>query len=384
MTTLKSHFLLDPSVTFLNHGSFGACPKPVFQAYQHWQQMLERQPVYFINQTLLPALAQAREALAEFIHASPEDIVYVPNATFAVNIIARSLPLEPGDELLTTDHEYGACDNVWEFMRRKRGFTIVRQPVTLPVTSQEEIVAQIWQGVTSRTRAIFLSHITSSTAMILPVAEICHRAREAGIWCIVDGAHTVGQVPLDMAQIGADFYTSNNHKWLLSPKGSAFLYARREVQPLLEPLVVGWGWGENRVLSGGSDFLDYHQWLGTNDLSAYLATPEAIVFQRQWQWEAVVERCHLLAKEALARIGALTGVPPLYPATADFFRQMFVAPLPSVDEGWLKEALYQQFAIEVPVFAWHGRSLIRVSVQGYNTPEDVDRLIAALAVLLNG
>lgn len=383
MTTLKNQFLLDPTVTFLNHGSFGACPKPVFQAYQQWQQKLEQQPVYFINQTLLPALAQAREALAELIHASPDDIVYVPNATFAVNIIARSLALGPGDELLTTDHEYGACNNVWEFMRRKQGFTIVRQPITMPAASQEEIAAQIWRGVTSRTRAIFLSHITSSTAMILPVAEICRRAREAGILSIVDGAHAVGQVPLDMAQIGADFYTSNNHKWLLSPKGSAFLYARREVQPLLEPLVVGWGWGENRALSVGSDFLDHHQWLGTNDLSAYLATPDAIVFRQQWQWDVVAARCHLLAKDALARIGALTGLPPLYPASADFFRQMFVAPLPPVDVKWLKEALYQRFRIEVPVLSWHGRSLIRVSVQGYNTPEDIDRLIAALSVLLN-
>lgn len=382
MATLKSQFLLDPDIIFLNHGSFGATPRPVFTAYQQWQRRLENQPVHFLTQELGDHLATARQALGNLINAPATDLVYVPNATFAVNIVARSLQLGPGDELLTTDHEYGACLNTWEFMSRQRGFTIVRQPLPLPTTSQATLADQLWAGVTPRTRAIFLSHITSATALTLPVADICARARAAGILTIVDGAHTVGQIPLNMATIGADFYTSNNHKWLMAPKGSAFLYARPEVQHLLQPLVVGWGWGENRTLTYGSDFLDYQQWLGTNDLSAYLATPDAITFQHNHNWPLVREVCHQMAIATLHRLSAITGLPPVYPPTAELCNQLFVAPLPPVDVVAFKNALYTQYRIEVPVLNWQHHTFIRVSVQGYNTPADLDALVQAVTELL--
>jgi isopenicillin-N epimerase len=380
MTVLKDLFLLDPTVVFLNHGSFGACPRPVFAAYQEWQRRLERQPVYFMAHELSGYLSEARHKLGAYLNAASDDLVFVPNATFGVNVVARSLSLEPGDEVLTSDHEYGACDRAWRFVCRKRGVRYVRQPIPLPVSDPAGIVEQFWQGVTPRTRIIFLSHITSATALSFPIEAICARARESGILTVIDGAHAPGQIPLDLMAVGPDFYTGNAHKWMMSPKGAAFLYARREAQPLLEPLVVSWGWESETP--GNSTFIDHHQWLGTNDPSAYLAVPAAIDFQARHDWPQVRQQCHELACATLARLSELTGLAPVYPATTDFFQQMFVAPLPPSDLPRLKHSLYEEYRVEAPLITWNGYQFIRLSVQGYNTPADMDVLLSALRALL--
>ena len=383
MFDLKPQFLLDPDIIFLNHGSFGATPRPVFEAYQQWQRRMEHQPVHFFMHEIAEHFATARQALADFLRSDRNDLVFVPNATFGVNVVARSLPLGVGDEVLTTNHEYGACDNVWRFLSQKQGFSYRQQPISLPLTNDEAIVEQLWQGVTKQTRVIFLSHITSSTAVRFPIQQICQRAREAGILTIVDGAHAPGQIPLNVAQIGADFYTGNCHKWLCAPKGAAFLYARPAVQQLIEPLVVGWGWGAERQLSYGSDFLDYLQFLGTNDLSAYFAVPEAIAFREAHRWEAVQTACHNLLQKAMVGIEAITGLPSIYPDTAAFC-QMAVMPLPPiVDLPQLKTQLYRQFKVEVPLTRWQEQQFIRISVQGYNTADDIEVLLQALTVLLS-
>ena len=306
----------------------------------------------------------------------------MPNATFALNIVARSLNLGPGDEVLTSDHEYGACNHVWRFLAGKRGFRYVAGHVPLPLEADEAFVARFWTAVTPATRVIFLSHITSLTAQRFPVAALCARAREAGILTVIDGAHAVGQIPLDMGAIGADFYFSNAHKWLCAPKGAAFLYARRDKQPLLEPLVVGWGWGPERTLSYGSDFLDFNQWLGTNDFAAYLSVPAAIAFQEENDWSAVRRACHALLSDALARIGDLTGQPSAYPDDSAY-GQLAIAPLPPMrDLRALQQALYDEYFVEVPCTEWNGQPFIRVSIQGYNTMADVDALLGALEALL--
>lgn len=218
MQKLKKYFLLDPEIHFLNHGSFGATPKPVFEAYQAWQLRLERQPVLFLGREYDQLLREARMALAAYVHAEADDLVYLTNATQAVNLVARSLNLAPGDEILTTDHEYGACDYTWEFLCGKTGAQYIRQSLPIPlVGGADEIAAQFWQGVTPRTKVIYLSHLTSTTALRLPVEQICQRARQAGILTLVDGAHALGQLPLDLTALGADFYTSNCHKWMLMP-----------------------------------------------------------------------------------------------------------------------------------------------------------------------
>lgn len=378
--SFRDLFLLDPDVVFLNHGSFGATPRPVFEVYQAWQRQIERQPVKFIGRELTGYLQTARHALGTYLHVQGDDLVYIPNATFGVNIVARALSLTADDEVLTTDHEYGACDRVWRFVSQKKGFRYVRQPIPLPATSPEEIVEQLWQGVTPRTKIIYLSHITSATALRLPVEAICHRAREAGILTLVDGAHAPGQIPLDLTSMGADFYTGNCHKWLSAPKGSAFLYARREVQPLLEPLVVSWGWESERP--SGSNFLDHLEYLGTDDLSSYLSVPAAIQFQADHNWSQVQQQCHELAKSTLAQLCQLTGLNPLYPADNRFFQQLVIAPLPPTDLDVLKRRLYDEYRVEVPLISWNGHQFIRVSVQAYNTPADIEVLLTALDALL--
>ena len=209
MTSLKEYFLLDPNIVFLNHGSYGATPKPVFEAYQKWQLRLERQPVLFLGRELNQLMLEARQALGNYLNADADELVFIPNATHGVNIIAHSLRLQPGDEILTTDHEYGACDYTWDFVCSKNGARYVHQPIPLPVHTREEIVEQFWRGVTPQTRVIYLSHITSATALRLPVEELCRRAREAGILTVVDAAHSPGQIPVNLSTLGADVATGH-------------------------------------------------------------------------------------------------------------------------------------------------------------------------------
>jgi isopenicillin-N epimerase len=377
---LRREFLLRPGVVFLNHGSYGASPRPVFDAYQEWQRELEGQPVEFLGRRLRGLLEASRAALGAYVGADGDDLVYVPNSTFALNVVARALPLSPGDEVLGTDHEYGAIERTWRFVCGRRGARYVRQAVPLRPSSPDEVVEAIWAGVTPRTRVLFLSHITSPTATVFPIEPLLRRARAAGILSVVDGAHAPGQLPLDLEALGADFYAGNCHKWLCAPKGSAFLHARREVQELLSPLVVSWGWQSDRP--GPSRFVDEQQLQGTRDPAAFLAVPAAIRFLEQHDWPAVRRRCHDLLAGARRAIGALTGLPPLTPDTPDWYAQMAAFPLPPCDGPALKERLYQSYQIEVPVTSWQGLAFVRVSVQGYTSAADVAALVGALADLL--
>ena len=293
--------------------------------------------------------------------------------------LSRSpLRLHPGDEILTTDHEYGAMDRTWRYICGQIGVRYVQRPIPLPVTTHADFVERFWAGVTERTRVIFLSHITSPTALTFPVAEICRRARAAGILTIVDGAHAPGQVPLNLAELGADIYTGACHKWLCAPKGAAFLYARPEVQPWLEPLVVSWGWEAEKP--GPSRFVDWHEWQGTRDLAAYLTVPAALRFQAEHAWDDVRRRCHQLAVATRDRIDALTGLPPISPDT--WFAQFFAARLPECDLDVLKTRLYDEHRIEAPLIRWNGQAFMRVSFQAYNDEDDAEALLRALARLL--
>lgn len=378
---VRAQFLLRRDVIFLNHGSFGACPRPVFEAYRHWQRELEDQPVEFLARRARDLMRWARAALGESLGADPDDLVYVPNATTGLNIVARSLRLNPGDEVLTTDHEYGALDRTWQFVCEKQEAVCVRAPVPLPVTSREEVVEAIWSRVTPRTRVLFASHITPPTALILPIEDLVRRARAEGILTVIDGAHAPGQIPLALEALGADFYAGNCHKWMCAPKGSAFLYARRKVQSLLEPLVVSWGWRSDRP--GPSRFIDEHEYQGTRDLAAFLAVPSAIEFFRENSWDTVRKECHAAAGDTRRAIEALTGLPSICPHTrpdgSPWFAQMASVFLPPCDAEALQQRLLEEFRIEVPVWNWNGRPLLRVSVQGYNTRTDLDALIAAVS-----
>jgi isopenicillin-N epimerase len=372
-TRLREKFLLDPSVTFLNHGSFGATPRAVFERYQEWQLELERQPVLFLDRRLDALLAEARAVLGAYVGADPDDLVFVPNATAGVNVAAWPLGLQPGDEVLSTDLEYGAIDLTWEHVCGDFGARYVRTPIRLPVTSAEEIVDAVWAGVGPRTRALFLSHHTSATAMTLPVEELCRRAREAGIQTIVDGAHVPGHLPLNLRQLDADYYAASCHKWLGAPKGAGFLYVRRELQRDVHPLLISWGYE-------GDDpsFVSRHQKQGTRDPSAYLTVPAAIAWQDEHEWAAVRDRCHELARRARNELD----LEPLTPDSNEFFAQMVTLRLPKNAPRDLQERLYAEHRIEIPVFERGDERFIRASFQGYNDTADLERLKAALVELL--
>ncbi len=386
MNHFKSLFMLDPRVVFLNHGSFGACPRLVFAVYQDWQRRLEEQPVLFLGREFAALQLAARQQLGTYLGADACDLVYIPNATHGVNIVAHSLALSPGDEILTSDHEYGACDNTWEFTCRKASARYIHQAIDLPIASAEDFMEQLWQGVSSRTRLIFLSHITSPTAQLLPVEAVCRRARQAGILTCIDGAHAPGQLTVDLEALGADFYTGNAHKWMLSPKGAAFLYGRREAQSIVEPLVVSWGYSADEKSTTGSRFIDLLQWTGTYDPSAALSVPAAIEFMQAQDWAQARQDCSRLLRQAILQIQQLTGLPLAYPETGrpgSLPPQLAVAPLPDMtDICTLKDRLYDEYHVEAPLIEWNGRKFIRISVQAYNSQEDIDALVQGLKHLL--
>lgn len=377
------HYLVRPDIAYLNHGSYGARPRSVFETYQRWQRELESEPVEFLSRRLPDLLSEARASLAGYVGTSPDHLVFVPNATHGMNIIARSLDLRPGDEVLGTDHEYGAVERTWRFVCERQGALYRTQPISLPVTSAETIIEQLWQGVTARTRMIVVSHISSPTALIFPVAEIARRAAAQGILTVVDGAHAPGQIDLNLEVIGADFYVGNGHKWMSGAVGAGFLYARPDRQKLLKPLVVSWGWEPREP--GPSPFQDYFGWIGTDDPAAYLSMPAAIEFQRDHDWPKVRAACHALASQTQAQIAAMTGLSIVSPDSMDWWSQMFVAPLPVNGNLAAKELqchLWDEYQVEIPIVEWQGYRFARVSIQAYNSVADVDRLLDGLERLL--
>jgi isopenicillin-N epimerase len=373
-TGLRDEFLLDPDVTFLNHGSFGACPRAVFERYQQWQLELEREPVLFLARRLEGLLAEARAALGSYVGAEPDDLVFVPNATSGVNIAAWPLGLQAGDEVLTTNLEYGGLDLAWEHVCGDFGARYVRTPVPLPIGDEQEVVETIWAGVSERTRVLYLSHHTSATALTLPVAELCRRARERGIVTVIDGAHVPGHLPIDLRELDPDFYAGNCHKWLCAPKGAGFLYVRRELQRDVHPLVFSWGYeGDDPT------FRVRHEKQGTRDPSAYLTVPHAIEWQREHRWEEVRARCHELARRAADELG----LSPVVPGTRHgLYGQMVSLQLPDDAPADLQERLFDEHRIEIPVTEHGSPRLIRASFQGYNDDADLERLKAALEALL--
>ncbi len=356
---MRSGFLLDPDVVYLNHGSYGACSEPVFSEYQRLQLELERQPTDFFTRRAFTgfwgedngtgALARARASLALFLGARTQDLVFVPNATSGLNTVIRSLALRPGDEVLTTAHEYGAISRTWEFAG-----------ATLVTCEPADIASRIGPA----TRAVSVSHVTSPTAVVVPVEEVCAAARTRGVLAIVDGAHAPGQLPLDVGAVGADVYVGNCHKWLCAPKGAGFLWARPEHQAWIAPLVVSWGYRE------GAGFGERHGWQGTLDPAAYLTVPKAIEVHATFDHEAQ----RALADEAERRLAHL-GCPRIPGEPAPFMRAVELPP-GSAAELWRR--LYEEHRVEVPVYEWGGRRVLRVSIGPYNDEGDVDRLLRAL------
>jgi isopenicillin-N epimerase len=353
---VKGLFLLDPDVVFLNHGSFGACPRPVFEEYQRWQRELERQPVEFLAlERRFPELLDgARVRLAAYVGADAGDLAFAPNATTAINAVVRSLALEPGDEVLLGDAEYGGLELLWQYIARRTGARLVRRPFP-----------ELDPG--ARTRVLFCSHVEWTTGRVNDVGEICRRAREAGALSIVDGAHAPGQVDLDLASLGADVYAGNCHKWLCAPKGAGFLYVAQHVQETVDGAITSWGYEEPAT------FISRTQRQGTRDSAAYLAVPDAIAFVREHNTR---DRCVELARRARRALCDLVGTEPIAPE--EQVLQMASVRLPYVDPD-LQRRLFAEHRIEIPI---SDDMLMRISIAMYNTEEDVERLLDALSVLL--
>ena len=377
---MKSQFLLDKSITFLNHGSFGACPKPVFEEYQRFQWELETDPVFFIQKKLPVYLKEAKKPLAKFIGCNAEDFFFTPNPTVAINTVMRSLKLQAGDEILTTNHEYGAMDRTWNFYCKQSGAKYIRQEISLPIVSKEQMIEEFWKGYTKNTKVVFLNQMSSSTALIFPVKEICDKAQELGLITIIDGAHVPGHVDLNIQELNPDFYTGTLHKWMLAPKGSSFLYVKKEFQEDIDPLVVSWGY--ESLAPSDSQFLDYHEYQGTNDHSAFLCTSKVILFLEENNWKEKSKECRKIVRENYQRFCDLVNTKPICPITEEFLGQMASIPVRTKNPVALKELLYTKYKIQIPVMPLNGEIYIRYSINVYNSVEDLDVLYQAITDII--
>jgi len=386
---LSKHWSLDPKITFLNHGSYGACPRPVLDAQQELRERIERQPVEFFSRALPSLLDAARERLATFLGTRPESLVPVPNATTGVNAVLRSLSFGPGDELLTTDHAYNACRNAVDYVAERSGADVKVVAVPFPADSSESVADLIVGGATPRTRLALIDHVTSSTGLVLPLGTIVRRLQAKGVDTLVDGAHAPGMLLLDLDQLGAAYYTGNCHKWLCAPKGAAFLFVREDRWSQIRPLTISHG--TNRRRDGRSRLHDEFDWVGTDDPTAFLCVPAAIEFLGSLVdggWPGLRRRNHALALRAREILAEELGVAS--PCPEEMVGSLAALPLPDgrtgveIDNDPLHQTLIHEHRIEVPVLHWPAppRRLIRVSAQVYNREEQYRLLATVLRTLL--
>ena len=380
---LKNLFQLDPDITFLNHGSYGACPRPVFEDYQKWQVMIEQHPVKFMQDDIYQYLDESRSSLGDYINCDKNDLIYVPNPTHAVANIINNVNLDIGDEVLSTDLEYGSCDRMWFYEAEQKGFVYNRSKVSLPIIDKESFCNDFWKNATEKTKYIFISQITSSTGMILPIPEIVLEAKSRGIKTIIDGAHVPAHIDLDINNLDPDYYVGACHKWLCCPKGVSFLYVKKDQQENIQPQIMSWGWGEeyeefkdSTQLKSSSRFINIFQWQGTRDMSAFLTVPKAIEFQEKYDWDSVRNRCKKMIIDARNQISTLTNLPKICPD--DWLGQMASFLFPADDVAELKNSLYNDYQIEIPAMSYNGYSALRISIQGYNSEDEVDYLVETL------
>lgn len=374
---MKNLFLLDNNITFLNFGSFGACPKVVFDDYIQWQYLLEKEPVQFIAFDGIGYVKHALSALATYINCNANDLVFVPNPSHAINLLAKTIKLAAGDEVLSTNLEYGAMDRTWNYYCKAAGAKYIQQPISLPLTSKEAFIEEFWKGYSAKTKVVFISQITSSTALIFPVKEICEEAKKRGLITIVDGAHVPAHIELDLSQLQADFYTGACHKWMMTPKGCSFLYAKPEFQAMLDPLIISWGY--QSAAPSNSQFFDYHQFNGTRDFSAYLTVPKALSFMEQHDWKKVSAQCKNNVLAVAPKLFELLNTKPLAPLTNEFFGQMCSAEIKTSEPEKLQRLLFEKYRIEIPVMRHADKCYIRFSFQAFNTVAEIDYLVQSLA-----
>jgi len=370
---IKSQFMLDPKITHLNHGSFGATPKPIFNSLVNWQKKLELNPSKHIYDTF-DFLKESRSSLASYINCDKDDVVFVPNPSTALNTIIKSLDLNPGDEILSTNHEYETLDRTWKYISKNTGSKYIQVPISLPLKSENNFIECFLKKITSKTKIIFLSQITSSTGLIFPIEKICKIAKEKNIISIIDGAHVPGHIDLDIKKLNPDVYTGACHKWMCSPKGTAFLYVHKKLQDIVKPLVISWGYDSD--MPSHSQFLDYLQWYGTDDISAYLTMSDTIKFLEKNNWKNVSKQCKKLNIWARNEINKLLKKEPI--SDERFLGQMSSIPIESNDILVDQTEFYSKYNIQIPMFKWNDKEFFRISIQAYNTKEDIFILLEAL------
>ncbi|HKQ71128.1 MAG TPA: aminotransferase class V-fold PLP-dependent enzyme [Polyangiaceae bacterium] len=386
-----SRWMLDPSIDFLNHGSFGACPTAVLEIQQHWRERLEREPVAFMLRELEGQLDAARASVAALLRADSDDLAFISNATTGVSTVLRSLDFARGDEILTTDHTYAACRNALDANATRAGATVVTARVPFPLCNSDEVVDAVLACVTPRTRLALLDHVTSTTGLVWPVERLVRALAERGVDALIDGAHAPGMIPVDLGSLGAAYYTANCHKWLCAPKGAAILHVRRDRQARVRPLVISHGAASPR--RDRSRFRLEFDWTGTIDPSAWLCVPDAIQFLEgllPGGLAALRDRNRAMALGARDVMAKALGVKA--PAPDEMIGALATLPLPeATGEGQfplhidpLQDALFAQHRIEVPVFCWGPprHRWIRVAAQAYNSDAQYRRLAAALVDLL--
>jgi isopenicillin-N epimerase len=379
-------------VTYLNHGSFGPAPRPVREAQARWTAELQRQPMEFFVRRLEGLLDEACAALGQFVGADARDLVLVDNATAGMNIVARSVELQPGDQVLLTDHEYGAVRRLWQKTCQAAGAELIVRRLPWPLLeddSAEQLVEHLVAACTDRTRLLVASHVTSATATTLPIAAICQAASQRGVPVCVDGPHAVAMLPLAIEQLGCDYYTASCHKWLSAPFGSGFLWVRRRHQPRIRPAITSWG---GSVGGRDSSWKDEFTWGGTRDPACWLAIPEAISFLEDHGIESFRDQTHDLVNTARRQLLELTGLQSPLPESRQWYGPMAIVPLPPNPDATtghghvdpLQRTLQQQFGIETPVTTLHKHRYIRISCHLYNTAKDIDHLVGALSESLPG
>jgi isopenicillin-N epimerase len=384
---VKQHWTLDPEVTFLNHGSFGATPRVVLEKQNAFRAQMEREPVRFFVRELEPLLDAARAELAAFLNADAEGIAFVTNATAGFNAVLRSLDLDKFDELLVTTHEYNAVRNTVEYVAGVAGAKIVLVDVPFPIASPDTVVERVLEKVTSRTRLLMIDHITSQTALILPVERLVAEMQSRGIDTFVDGAHAPGYLPLDLRAIGAAYYTGNLHKWVCAPKGAAFLYVRENRRASVRPAAISHGANSQRT--DRRRFLIEFDWTGTFDPSAWLCVPEALRTMAslvEGGWPEVMRRNRALALEARDLLCDTLQIDK--PAPDAMLGSMAAFPLPDgtltaappLYGDPLQDKLLFEHGIEVPFVPWPQppKRVLRISAQLYNSIEDYAKLAEAL------
>jgi len=380
---------LDPAVAHLNHGSFGACPTAVLEKQAELRARLEREPTDFLVRDAPRLNAEARAALGQFVGADPDDLAFVPNATTGVNAVVRSLELAPGDELLTTDHAYGACKKTLDYVASRTGARVVVASVPFPLRDPEEVVSPVLACVTSRTRLAMLDHVTSPTALVFPIERLVAELAARGVDTLVDGAHALGMLPLHLSRLGAAYYTGNAHKWLCAPKGAAFLHVRRDRQKGIHPVTISHGYA-----GGEPRFRDEFDWTGTTDPTPALTIPECIRYMGgllPGGWPELMAANNGLALKAREILCAALGVAA--PAPESMVGSMAAVILPKAAPGSPAARLdREQLAdwtrargVEPWFFSWpppDGGKLVRVSAQLYNSEEEYVRLASLLAEAL--